>query len=80
MQPGCFQLRLRLYADRIEARLIDRGVAYQPAAAPSLQLDDIFELREGGFGLMIVRAGVDWLNYRRTPAGANCWRLIKRFE
>jgi anti-sigma regulatory factor (Ser/Thr protein kinase) len=76
---GCLQLRLRLYADRIEARLIDQGVAYQPEAARSIQPDDLLALREGGFGLVIVQAAVDRLTYRRTAAGTNCWRLTKRF-
>jgi anti-sigma regulatory factor (Ser/Thr protein kinase) len=76
---GCIELRLRLYADRIEARLTDQGVAYQPEAAQSIPHDDLFALREGGFGLVIVRAAVDRLAYRRTPAGTNCWRLTKRF-
>jgi anti-sigma regulatory factor (Ser/Thr protein kinase) len=76
---GCFQLRLRLYNDRVEARFADQGVAYQPAAAQPIQLDDVLTLPEGGFGLVIVRAAVDWLRYRRTPAGTNCWRLAKRF-
>ena len=76
---GCIGLRLRLYADRIEARLIDQGVAYQPQAARSISHNDLFALREGGFGLVIVRTAVDRLSYYRTPAGTNCWRLIKRF-
>lgn len=76
---GCIQLRLRLYADRIEARLTDQGVAYQPAAARSIPHDDLLALPEGGFGLMIVRAAVDRLTYRRTSPGTNCWRLTKRF-
>jgi anti-sigma regulatory factor (Ser/Thr protein kinase) len=76
---GCFQLRLRLYADRVEARFADQGVPYQPPAAQPIQLDDVLTLPEGGFGLVIVRAAVDWLRYRRTPAGTNCWRLAKHF-
>ena len=76
---GRIELRLRLYADRIEARLTDQGVAYQPEAARSIQHDDLLALPEGGLGLAIVRAAVDRLTYRRTPAGTNCWRLTKRF-
>jgi len=76
---SCIELRLRLYADRIEARLIDQGVPYQLGATPSIQLDDPLELPEGGFGLAIVRAAVDRLTYHRTLAGTNCWRLTKRF-
>jgi anti-sigma regulatory factor (Ser/Thr protein kinase) len=76
---GCIELRLRLYDERIEARLIDQGVPYRLGAAPSIQLDDPLALPEGGFGLMIVRAAVDRLTYRRTLAGTNCWRLTKRF-
>ena len=76
---GCLQLRLRLFADRVQARLTDRGVAYRPEAALAINLDDLFALREGGFGMLIVRAAVDRLSYHRTPAGINCWRLTKHF-
>jgi anti-sigma regulatory factor (Ser/Thr protein kinase) len=76
---GRIELRLRLYANRIEARLTDQGVAYSPEVARSIQHDDLLALPESGFGLAIARTAVDRLAYRRTPAGTNCWRLIKRF-
>lgn len=72
-------LRLRLYADCVEARLIDRGRPYtpRPPAVPEIP-DDIAALAEGGFGLTIACAAVDVLRYRRTTSGVNCWRLRKK--
>jgi anti-sigma regulatory factor (Ser/Thr protein kinase) len=77
---GLIELRLCLYADRIEARLSDQGVQYRLSAAPSIQLADPLALPEGGFGLVIVRAAVDRLTYDRTLAGTNCWQLTKLFD
>jgi anti-sigma regulatory factor (Ser/Thr protein kinase) len=81
--PGPLQLRLRCYADRIEARFTDRGVAY--ALPPSLlsplesEVGGIMELPEAGMGLLIARAALDRLDYQRDQRGTNRWRLVKWF-
>lgn len=75
---GPLRLRVRLYADRVVASFADRGVAFVPPGAQGSPVSDPAELPEGGFGLALARAGLDRLEYRRTPAGTNCWRLTKR--
>jgi serine/threonine-protein kinase RsbW len=78
--PGTFHLRVRLYADRMEGCYTDRGVVFcEPAHLPPILSDDLMELPEGGMGLSIARAALDRLHYRRTGAGTNVWRLVKRF-
>ncbi len=76
---GGLHLRLRLYADRVEAQFTDRGIPFnEPATPPVLPDLDPLALPEGGFGLAVARAAVDRVEYRRTPTGLNRWRLMKR--
>lgn len=76
-----FRFSLRLYADRAEARFIDRGIAFRGSTSPTPALtSDPLELPEGGFGLAIARATLHQLVYKRTHQGSNCWRLVKRFS
>jgi serine/threonine-protein kinase RsbW len=78
--PGSMRLRLRLYADRVVASFADQGVLFAPPDAADSPGSDRSELPEGGYGLALARATLDRLEYRRTPAGTNCWRLMKRFQ
>lgn len=82
-EPGPLELRLRAYPGRIEAWFTDRGVKYAPPAviAPASMSDelDVFAIPEGGYGLTLVRAAVNRLDYHRTQKGVNHWRLVKRF-
>lgn len=74
-------LRLRLYADRVEATFTDDGVAHALRSETSNSAaTDLREIPEGGFGLAIARKALDGLLYQRTPEGVNCWRLIKWFS
>jgi anti-sigma regulatory factor (Ser/Thr protein kinase) len=77
---GSMRLRLRLYADRVVASFADRGVAFVPPDPADSPGSDRSELAEGGYGLALARATLDRLEYRRTPTGTNCWRLMKRFR
>ena len=80
--PARLQLRLRVYADRIEARFTDRGVPFsapaEPVGTPAGDELDIPGIPEGGYGLALARAAVDRLDYHRTPGGLNRWRLVTR--
>ena len=79
-KPGSLRFRLRLYPDRVVASFADWGLAFAgPAEARGALEPDQLELPEGGYGLALARAAVDRLDYRRTPGGMNCWRLVKRF-
>lgn len=71
---GGLEVRLRLYADRLEARLSDRG---QPFTEPTPVETDPNELPEGGLGLPLVRRALDHVEYTRTTDGLNCWLLVK---
>ena len=73
---GELEVRLQLYADRLEAQLLDRG---QPFEEPTASRDPEV-LREGGFGLIVTRRALDLVEYSRSHEGRNCWRLVKRFE
>lgn len=76
--PGDITITMRLFEDRVVARVCDRGVAYtNETLNETWNHDDLFTLPEGGMGLVIARTAVDSLGYRRTKSGVNCWRLSK---
>ena len=80
-EPRDMHLRLCAYADRVEARFVDYGIAgtFPPPveAAPEHVWQDI---PESGRGLAIARACLDELVYRRnTTNRTNEWHLEKRF-
>ena len=74
------QVRLRLFPDRVEALLIDRGAPYEPTPPSNVPDDqaDIAMLPESGYGLLIACSALDVLRYRRTRSGYNCWKLVKK--
>lgn len=72
--------RLRSYDTHIEARLADAGIAFTAMDAPErMAAFDMLTIHEGGYGLMVTRAAIDNLSYRRTRQGINSWRLLKWF-
>jgi anti-sigma regulatory factor (Ser/Thr protein kinase) len=78
---GLVAVQLRLCSGRLEARYSDQGVPFVPPdAALSLDVDLVDDLPEGGLGLPLARASLDELEYHRTDAGENHWRLVKRIE
>lgn len=84
--PEPIHLSLLAYRDRIEARSSDRGRPYLERETPPEEkarraeaLGDLAGIPEGGFGLPLVRATVDSLDYSRTQSGWNEWELAKRF-
>jgi serine/threonine-protein kinase RsbW len=78
-KPGNIKLRLRLYDDRVEALLTDRGVPFEEPADPTSPAEiDLLDPAEGGYGLSVARTAVDCLEYSRSARGANRWRLVKR--
>lgn len=78
--PGPLQLRLRAYSDRVEACFTDYGIEFvAPSLARAVRAlnDDPATLPEGGYGLTLIRALVDKLDYTRTAHGKNLWQLVK---
>ena len=79
---GTMHLRLRAHADRIEILFTDHGLAFhppEPAARPAEAADepaDLIAIPEGGYGLALMRATVDEVDYERSREGANVWRLL----
>ncbi|MCX6024248.1 MAG: ATP-binding protein, partial [Chloroflexi bacterium] len=63
------------------ARFTDRGVAFEGAlSVPYIEPLERGMLPEGGYGLRLARAALDRLEYRRTNAQINLWRLVKRLS
>lgn len=82
MAVGPLSLRLRLYHDRCEALLLDKGMMFIAPTTPPIvnsQLN-ICDLPESGFGLQIARRSVDQLDYCRHADGSNQWLLIKKIR
>jgi anti-sigma regulatory factor (Ser/Thr protein kinase) len=75
--PGELWLTLRLRGAGLEAVVADRGQPF-PGLGPARDLCavDPLGLAEGGFGLDLVRAAVDRIDYARAR-GINRWRLVK---
>jgi serine/threonine-protein kinase RsbW len=63
---------LRVLPDRLEARLVDAGQEVTGSDAP----DAPDELSEGGRGLLVAKAALDDLSYRRED-GQNIWRMTR---
>jgi anti-sigma regulatory factor (Ser/Thr protein kinase) len=76
--PRPMELRLRAYSDALEAEFLDQGEPYVPKQLPPQAAEDPLGLTEGGYGIALVRAAVDKLEYARTPDAINHWRLVKR--
>lgn len=78
---GSLRLRLRGFPTAVEAHFVDHGVPYSgglPAGPPApVDPEDVQSLPEGGYGLALALAAVDRMEYSRTPAGLNRWRLVK---
>lgn len=73
------RLTFALLADRVEAVLIDHGVALAGDLADLTPEPAIDALEESGRGLAIARSLLDELTYERRPDSTNRWRLMKRF-
>jgi len=70
------ELKVALFADRIEIEVNDRGefVARAAAASASLPGDDA----ESGRGLFLIQQTMDVVEWRPRDGGGTCVRLVKR--
>ncbi len=74
---GKIEIRLRLFADHLEALLIDRGGPFlEPPLSSSSRCST--DVPEHGLGLGLARRTLDRVVYTRTPLGVNRWQLMKR--
>lgn len=71
---GRIDLRARLFDDRLEFNIYDRGGSFDTEAVPDVNLS---EPRESYYGLFLTRSVMDEVGYNRTPDGKNHWRLVK---
>ncbi len=77
-QSGAMELRIRLYKDRVEVETTDDGARFneqkgEPDPAPG----DDADMPETGRGLLVAKALLDSLDYRRTMESKNHWLLVK---
>jgi anti-sigma regulatory factor (Ser/Thr protein kinase) len=80
--PGpSLHFQLFLFPQRLEAIFYDHGIAFTPpfaVSSPALdEIENILDVPEGNFGLFLALQALDGLNYSRSPAGINEWRLVK---
>jgi len=76
IEVSCRSLRRRSNGkggQGVEFLLFDRGPAVDPTKLPGRSLD---EVKCGGLGLLLIRGGVDRIEYKRT-GNMNRLRLIK---
>jgi anti-sigma regulatory factor (Ser/Thr protein kinase) len=67
-----------LDGDRVEAEIVDEGIAFNPLdkAAPDLS-QSVEERDGGGLGIHFVRAVMDRVDYRRS-GGKNHLKMVKK--
>lgn len=75
-KPGNVKLRLRLYDERVEALLTDRGIPFEEVVPAEAAGEGPVDAPAGG--LAAARAALDWLEYSRRARGSNRWQLVKR--
>lgn len=69
---------MTLDGDRLEAEIIDDGVAFDPLARPAPELDASVEDRKiGGLGIHFVRTVMDSVDYQRQD-GHNRLKMMKK--
>jgi anti-sigma regulatory factor (Ser/Thr protein kinase) len=76
--PGTMAVELKWFPERLEIGFADRGLPYvEPAPAPPVMADDVFQLAEHGRGMVLIRSAIDEVDYHRSDDGMNRWRLTK---
>ena len=75
------EVAAELVEGSIEIRILDRGPAFDPTAAPAPDLTvPPRERKPGGMGIHLVRAGTDAVHHRARPDGGNELRLVRRID
>lgn len=69
---------LGVEGDRLEAEIVDDGIAFDPLAVPAPDLSVPIEERKiGGLGIHLVRSVMDHVSYHRAD-GRNYFKMIKK--
>ncbi|GAC1497910.1 MAG: ATP-binding protein [Chamaesiphon sp.] len=68
------EIKLSLWADRIEIRIWDQGKPFNPDA---LEEPKPGTLQEGGYGWFLLRRLADKVVYERDVDGRNCLLIVK---
>ena len=69
---------IRLDGERLEAEIIDDGVAFDPLSAPPPDISLPVEERDiGGLGIHFLRSVMDQVDYRRSD-GRNHFKMVKK--
>jgi anti-sigma regulatory factor (Ser/Thr protein kinase) len=75
-EDGWFDLDLQLDDEALHADFRDRGARFDAGGVKPPNLD---EGQENGYGLFLIRALVDEVQYASDAAG-NHWHLVKRLQ
>ncbi|GAB4445032.1 MAG: hypothetical protein Kow0031_27470 [Anaerolineae bacterium] len=68
--------RVTLLNNGVQLDFYDQGLGFDPNSVPDPRTDPN-ELKEGGYGLHIVRQIMDVVSYESSPSLGNHWHLIK---
>lgn len=76
-RAGKIDLTLALYPDHVHVDIYDSGSAFTRLDIPVEPLN-VEEPPESGYGLQILEAVMDTVEYTRLEEGRNHWRLTRR--
>jgi serine/threonine-protein kinase RsbW len=74
--PGDITGQVTLLHNGVQLDFFDQGEGFDPTTVPEPTADPD-NLREGGYGLHIVRQIMDVVTYERGSAKGNHWHLVK---
>ncbi len=75
-KTGDINGRVTLLNNGVQLDFYDQGVSFDPNSVPEPRSDPN-DLKEGGYGLHIVRQIMDVVSYTSQPETGNHWHLIK---
>lgn len=76
-RAGKIDLTLALYSGHVHVDIYDSGSAFTRPDVP-VKPFNVQEPPESGYGLQILEAVMDTVEYTRLEEGRNHWRLIRR--
>jgi stage II sporulation protein AB (anti-sigma F factor) len=80
-RAGEIEAEARLRDGRIEIRLLDRGLEFDPTAVPVPDLETHpIARRPGGMGVHLMRLGTDAVQHRRRAGGGNELTLVRSLD